>query len=622
MQLTAGSLLQGGKYLINHPLETQGFGVTYRGTQTYHGQPVVIKTLHPALHKSRAYNRLRDRFIDIASILTRCQHPSIVRVIELFQEGDLPFVVMEYVPGQKLTDLVKPGQTMAEMEALHYIRLIGAALTISHRFGLVHGNLTPQNIIRRGGSNVPVLVGYGISAERMLAAVQYAVPGFPHAFNAPEQIGETGDRVPSADIYALTANFYYLLTGHAPMPAKERPTADLVDQLPLLSLLNPSLQAAIVQGLALNPKQRPKTIDEWLTQLPGNNIPRTAARPEILPTIERSTRQPTPPTVPQAFANAPTQLEPPAPVQPVQPAPTLRLDPPPIAASVAPTVLQASPTVAQPIDPAPVGEPRPAFRQTPIDESPTAPMRPRFRPAAPPPVATDTPVLPLVPASPSRAEQQVEQQLQQRPVRPYPNLPPRPLTTAVWKKMLVLTGGIAAAIGVSFGLALRFSAARSPQGGSMFHAEQAFPQRDWKGTLTPEDKGDGPIEESLANPPAPTLEPASESPFSPEPMIESPPPAASPSAASPEAIVPDAAMTNGRSETIATPKKVDRRENAAPPIPDAAATEPPPRPLPPRPLPPRQVETEVPEVPPANPPAAPPATPEAPANPPTRNPKR
>jgi hypothetical protein len=63
MQLTAGRLLQGGKYIINHPLETAGFGITYLGTQTESGQSVVLKTLHPALYKSRAFGRLRDRFV-------------------------------------------------------------------------------------------------------------------------------------------------------------------------------------------------------------------------------------------------------------------------------------------------------------------------------------------------------------------------------------------------------------------------------------------------------------------------------------------------------------------------------------------------------------------------------
>jgi eukaryotic-like serine/threonine-protein kinase len=543
MQLTAGSSLQGGKYLINHPLETQGFGVTYRGTQTYHGQPVVIKTLHPALHKSRAFNRLRDRFIDIASILTRCQHPSIVRVIELFQEGDLPFVVMEYVPGQKLTDLVKPGQAMAEMEALHYIRLIGAALTMAQRFNLVHGNLKPNNIIRRGGSNVPVLVGYGISAERMLAAVQYAVPGFPHEFNAPEQIGEKGDRLACADVYALAANLYFLLTGHAPMMATDRAHADLTEQLPLLSLITPTLQQTIVQGLSLNPKERPRTIDEWLNLLPGGNTARVnAARPEHLPTIERSQRP---------VVVAPTVLESPTTVLETPPAEVLEPAVEPIAAVASEAIAQA------PVE-------RPPFRQEPLPEATpatTPEKRPRFRPEPLLPNATVVQTVPLVPTAPSRAEQQ----MQQRPVRPYASLPKKPPQPILWKKMLVLTGCIAATIGISFGLALRFSAARAKGGSTIFHAEQTFPDRDWKGTMTPVDTGDGPLEDSLANPPATPAQSTdkgnsattNDAAFSTEPMIETPKPMAPKRSRSADLELPD--------RPIVPSKRPDPLTNPAPP---------------------------------------------------------
>jgi eukaryotic-like serine/threonine-protein kinase len=568
MQLTAGSSLQGGKYLINHPLETQGFGVTYRGTQTYHGQPVVIKTLHPALHKSRAFNRLRDRFIDIASILTRCQHPSIVRVIELFQEGDLPFVVMEYVPGQKLTDLVQPGQTMAEMEALHYIRLIGAALTIGQRFNLVHGNLKPQNIIRRGGSNVPVLVGYGISAERMLAAVQYAVPGFPHEFNAPEQIGEKGDRLASADVYALAANLYFLLTGHPPMLSTDRAQADLTEQLPLLSLINPTLQEAIVQGLSLNPKARPKTVDEWLNQLPGGNTARVnAARPENLPTIERLQRP---------VVAAPTVLEPPTTTLQTPPTELREPNEGPIAAVASEAIVE--PTVD-----------RPAFRQEPLPApTPTEPTekRPRFRQEPVLPNATVVQPVPLVPTAPSRVEQQVEQQMQQRPVRPYASLPKKPTQPVLWKKMLGLTGCIAATIGITFGLALRFSAARAKGGSTIFHAEQTFPDRDWKGTLAPADTGDGPIEDSLANPPVtsdkPTEKdnsdnPKSDAAFSTEPMIETPKPMAPRRSRSVENGLPDRAITPSKSidsPIEAAPREPSRNPEPAPkaPSPEGGGT--------------------------------------------------
>jgi eukaryotic-like serine/threonine-protein kinase len=147
MQLTAGSTLQAGKYLLNHPLEAQGFGITYRGTQTIANQPVVVKTLHPGLQKSQAFMRLRERFIAITRLLAKSQHPNIVRVLDFFQEDELPFLVMEYVPGLTFTELIAKHKTLPDREALHHIRQLGAALAVAHRYGLVHGNFKPQNII-------------------------------------------------------------------------------------------------------------------------------------------------------------------------------------------------------------------------------------------------------------------------------------------------------------------------------------------------------------------------------------------------------------------------------------------------------------------------------------------
>jgi Protein kinase domain/Caspase domain len=266
LDLRAGQLLQDGKYIINYPLETAGFGITYLGTQTESGRSVVIKTLHPSLHKSRAFGRMCDRFVHIATQLALCQHPNVVQVIELFEEGKSPFMVMDYVHGQSLAQLIQ-SIPMAEIDALYCIREIAAGLQISHRQGLVHGNLKPENLIRQAGINNTVIVGYGISAERMLVGVHYAVPGFPNAFTAPEQTGMTGDRVKSADLYGLAALLYYLLTGQPPIAATEGSLNSQQQLAPLSNLIKPSLQQAIRKGLSLNPQNRPLNIESWLDTL-------------------------------------------------------------------------------------------------------------------------------------------------------------------------------------------------------------------------------------------------------------------------------------------------------------------------------------------------------------------
>jgi serine/threonine-protein kinase len=526
MQLTVGKLLQNGKYLINHPMETQGFGITYLATNVLQGQSVVIKTLHPALHKSRAFTRLRDRFIDIGVDLTRCQHPSVVAVQEIFQEGDWPFMVMEYISGQSFADILPAGQPMAEMEALHYVRYLGAALQVSHRQGLVHANLKPRNIIRRPGTNVPVLVGYGISAERMLAAVQYAVPGFPHEFTAPEQVGETGDRLKSADNYGLAAILYYLLTGHPPLAVTDRQSGNWAAQFPLMTLLKPSLQQILQQGLAFSPESRAKRLEDWLKLIPqaNNTTPRQTAKPnrvertipnplKRLPVlslesaIAESVGQTVVPPKPKPLPQTPPEAKPEV-ISPIAPT---RLESPqlnvPAISPTAPTQLEV-PAETLPEPPTQ----RPRFRQEPIAE-PVMEREPAM-------VATNA-TLPLVPPAPSEAEQY----LRQAPSRPYPNLPKPPEPTPL-KKLLVMTGCIAAGLGITFGLALRFNAARSPSGGGLFHAEQEFPNREWSGTVTPTTNDDVYIEEGTGPSPADVKstegKSATSEPFQPSPMTDAP----------------------------------------------------------------------------------------------------
>jgi serine/threonine protein kinase len=560
MQLTAGGLLQGGKYLLNHPLETQGFGITYRATQTQTGQAVVVKTLHPALHSSKAFTRLRDRFVDVGSLMTKCPHASLVKVLDLFQEEQLPFMVMEYVAGSSLAEMVTPDRSMAEMEALHYIRMAGGAIAAAHRIKLVHGNLKPQNIFRRTGGNTPVVLGYGISADRMLSAVQYAVPGFPHAFTAPEQIGERGDRLPVSDLYGLAANLYFLLTGYAPTSAIDRLQQDM---LPHLDRVSPMMQRVLQQGLALELKHRSPSLDHWLDLLPSASQPRAKANPRMT-------------SVPEAIAA--TQI----------PAPMVMV--PPTVTPMAPTVIEPpEPVVERRPEPRP--EP-PRYRQEPLPQTPPLEM-PRYRQD---PIAVQMELeLDSVPTR-SVSGYPAEVRLDERVMTRSPSENTLLNFTPRLRRMLLLTGCIAMAIGGSFGLALRFSAARNPNGGSMFHAGQEFPDRDWSGTLTPADSGDSPIEAPPANPrlPQPKESPA----FNDLPIIDQP---ATNRIATPEKS-PDVP------EAPAPSKRRDRTEDPLP-IPEAV----PKKPRRAEPIAPRETAPEVaPEPPVGDRPAAPEAAPTKP----------
>lgn len=548
MHLNAGRLLQGGKYIINHPLEIQGFGITYRGTQIESGQAVVLKTLHPALQKSRAFGRLSDRFTHLANRLAAATHPQLVRVIDRFQEGEWPFLVMEYIYGKSLAEMTRPDQPIDEIEAIQYMREIAAGLQASHAQDLVHGNLKPNNIICRAENNACVVVGYGISAERMLAPVQYAVPGFPHAFTAPEQIGPSGDRVKTADVYGLAANLYYLLTGEAPLAASERSEKSIDEQLPCLSRIRSGLQQVIRQGLALNPNARPPSVEAWLQMLPGSRSQSAIA-----------------PLASQSMVAAMTQV---SPQKTQQQAKTL-IDP----TAVEPQLPQAPTQIELLSSPAePAMEPVATVQAVTI-----APERPRLRRE---PIASDTAA---ASPSPHPAKLPIRPAFREQPL-PTPSRPPSPprppeskLTTPIapdqgaesgqwftFKRLLILCSIFAALGGVTFGLLLRFSTPRSSTGvsggGGLFNPEQSFPTRQWEGTLDPIELDSAPLVEAApinASPPRFSDEvPAVFQPRDSSSAIETPRPERSPTA---EPVEPNTDRLPSRPDDLAAPAPVSDR---------------------------------------------------------------
>ncbi len=169
MKLQMGATLQSGKYQLNQVMGRESLGATYLAIQTLLQQPVVIKTLDPSLQITQRFPQLKIRFTEETRLLARCQHPSIVRVLDFFQEDGLPFLVMEHIPGQTLYESfaarervrvsTQNAPRLAEAEAIHYMRQIASALGVTHRSGLIHRNIRPEAIVRRQGTNLGILVG-------------------------------------------------------------------------------------------------------------------------------------------------------------------------------------------------------------------------------------------------------------------------------------------------------------------------------------------------------------------------------------------------------------------------------------------------------------------------------
>jgi serine/threonine protein kinase len=280
--MLAGTTLQGGKYTLNQEIGRGGFGITFKATHHYLGQEVVMKTINERLRQHPDFAKFERQFQDEARRLATCVHPNIVRVSDFFVEAGLPYMVMEYIPGETLGNaFVLPGIPLPEATAIHYIRQIGAALQVIHNNGLLHRDIKPDNIILRQGTQEVVLIDFGIAREFNSGVRQTHTGMVSEGYSPIEQYLTQAPRSPATDVYGLAATLYALLTGQVPIPALLRDREKMPSPRELQPHLSAAVNQAVMRGMAVESRFRPQTVGEWLNLLPGLG---TNPMPQPVPT--------------------------------------------------------------------------------------------------------------------------------------------------------------------------------------------------------------------------------------------------------------------------------------------------------------------------------------------------
>ncbi len=291
MVWTAGQTLHNGKYRIEKELGRGGVGVTFLAMHQELLKQVVIKTLNRESIREqvgrsrfpRVLQTCEERFRKEAKLLARCEHPNIVRVIDICEEAGvapdqrLLFMVMDYVPGRNLTETVKHQGALPEATALAYVTQVGAALTGVHSIGLLHRDVKPQNIMINRRNNQAILIDFGIAREfsRDTHTIAYS-PGYA----SPEQ--QNGKCTIASDVYSLAATLFFLLTEDIPPNASFLQAPEYSESLQnLAAQVSPRVYQAILKGLSYRPEDRPQTVAEWLQELGCEaDLPVILAEPE------------------------------------------------------------------------------------------------------------------------------------------------------------------------------------------------------------------------------------------------------------------------------------------------------------------------------------------------------
>lgn len=162
------ALKQRPQYIIESEIGVGGFGVTFKAKHQDLNFPVVIKTPNSQLCRDANYPKFVEGFRNegrrLADI-TQFQHPHIVRIIDFFEEDNLPCLVMDFVKGKNLYHLVQNQGILSESIAIDYIKQIADALSLCHQNGIIHRDAHPGNMILRENSNTVVLIDFGLAGN-------------------------------------------------------------------------------------------------------------------------------------------------------------------------------------------------------------------------------------------------------------------------------------------------------------------------------------------------------------------------------------------------------------------------------------------------------------------------
>ncbi len=285
--LDSGTQLHQGKYRIISVLGHGGFGVAYLAEHIALRKQVAIKEFFPKTFCNRDENstsinigtsancnlveRFKAKFIKEARTIASLSHPGIVKILDVFEENNTAYYVMDYIVGESLSDLQKNYEGKIPLEkAIGWIKQVGNALTYIHSHHLNHLDVKPANImIDRNGE--AILIDFGQSKQYDDGGKETSTTpiGISHGYAPPEQYrnGGVSNFSPQADIYALGATLYKLITGVTPPDAMT-----LIDEsLTFPTDTPPHICEAITRAMSINKKDRSASVNEFLNQLKSND---------------------------------------------------------------------------------------------------------------------------------------------------------------------------------------------------------------------------------------------------------------------------------------------------------------------------------------------------------------
>ena len=285
-----GTILQ-NRYRLISILGQGGFGRTYLAEDTGRfNELCALKEFIPLQTNTYAITKSQELFSREAAILYQIQHPQIPQFRANFEENQRLFLLQDYVEGKTYSNILQERQVtdnlFSEAEVLTFFRQMLPVLAHIHNCGIIHRDISPDNIIRRDSDQMPVLIDFGVVKElaTRVQSPDLAVPltNVGKFGYAPWEQIQLGRATASSDLYALAVTAVVLLTGKEPQ--------QLIDQTTLT--WNWQKWVTVSPGLA-------QIINKMLARQPGDRYQSVTEVGQALDTLPRAKPQQVPPTINQ-----------------------------------------------------------------------------------------------------------------------------------------------------------------------------------------------------------------------------------------------------------------------------------------------------------------------------------
>lgn len=282
------------KYLIYRALGEGGFGITYLAWDISCGLKVAIKEYYPSGYVNRmprsnqviinskqnqaASTRGLKRFIEEAKILAKIKNlPGIVSVRDFFSANGTAYIVMEYLDGISLKKyLQRKGGKVPCDEILAILRPVMDSLISVHKCGLVHRDISPDNIIVTKKNEVK-LIDFGAAKQSNLNGKSLSIV-LKQGFAPEEQYRTHGEQGPWTDIYAIGVTIYYAITGSLPPESIQRLYKDtIIRPSEKGATISPTQESALMKSLAVYARHRYQDVTQMITGLYGRKSSGTSA---------------------------------------------------------------------------------------------------------------------------------------------------------------------------------------------------------------------------------------------------------------------------------------------------------------------------------------------------------